>query len=971
MFGLLKKLFGTAQNRILNKYWKYVPQVNAWEEKFQLLTDDELAHKTIEFKERIANGEPLENLLPEAFAAVKAVCRKLCGTDVHVSGYTQKWDMVPYDVQILGAIAMFHGSIAEMQTGEGKTLTASMPLYLHALTGKPTHLVTVNDYLAKRDCEWIGSIFRKLGLKVAHLTNDVPAFTRREVYACDIVYGTASEFGFDYLRDNSMAMKQNEQVQRGYYFAMIDEIDSILIDEARTPLIISGPVPESRQLYDELKTSVSDLVREQRDICNRLAADAKRDLDALNISEEAPIVKRKFTKAEEERKTEAFQKLWMVNKGTPRNKTLKRLKENPDIRAEIDKWETYYYGDANKEEKTQKLSELYMVIDERNSEYELSDKGIQSWKSEEGADDFTMMDLGFEYANIDNNLTLSDQEKLQAKIALREEDSRRKERAHNLRQMLRAHLLMEKDVDYIVLDGKIVIIDENTGRAQPGRRFSDGLHQAIEAKEDVEIQGETQTYATVTLQNYFRMYKRLSGMTGTAMTEAGEFKEIYKLDVLEIPTHRSCSRKDFDDEIYMTEREKYNAILKEIREVHEKNRPILIGTESVEVSEKLSRILRQNKLEHTVLNAKNNAGEAEVIADAGKPGAITLATNMAGRGTDIKLKEGVAALGGLHVIGTTRHQSRRIDRQLRGRSGRLGDPGSSKFFISFEDSLMRLFASPRMTALLQRFRPPEGEPISASVLNKSIETAQKRVEQRNYSMRKHTLEYDDVMNKQRVEVYSFRNELLHSENPIEICIEMLESAASQIGAPYLAQRTSDKEWNPESYRQALMNHFPIHFEERFFCEEHHTAAELEAMAAARISEAFQTKLHLQRENISSYRPDLNDPERLQGILKEVIRSIMGRRIDSLWQEHLLSIDHLRSDVHMRTVGQKDPLLEFKHESFELFKTFSERLRLEISKDLFRFEMMPPPPPQQSLQDTIGNIQRLKLESAQIEDPSLS
>ena len=969
MFGLLKKIFGTAQNRILSKYWKYVPQVNAWEEKFQALSDDELAQKTVEFKERIANGESLESLLPEAFAAVKAVCRKLCGTEVHVSGYTQNWDMIPYDVQILGAIAMFHGSIAEMQTGEGKTLTASMPLYLHALTGKPTHLVTVNDYLAKRDCEWIGSIFRKLGLTVAHLTNDVPPFKRKEVYGSDIVYGTASEFGFDYLRDNSMAMKKAEQVQRGHYFAMIDEIDSILIDEARPPLIISGPVPESRQLYDELKESVSDLVRTQRDVCNRLASDVKRDLDALGITEESALEKKKLNKAEEERKRDCFQKLWMINKGTPRNKILKRLKENPDIRAEIDKWETYYFGDTNKEEKLKKLAELYMVIDERNSEYELTDKGIQSWKSKDGADDFMMMDVGYEYANIDSNLTLSDQEKLQAKIALREEDSKRKERAHNLRQMLRAHLLMEKDVDYIVTDGKIVIIDENTGRAQPGRRFSDGLHQAIEAKEEVEIQGETQTYATVTLQNYFRMYGRLSGMTGTAMTEAGEFKEIYKLDVLEIPTHRNCCRKDFDDEIYMTEREKYNAMLKEIREIHEKGRPILIGTESVEVSEKLSRILRQNKLEHTVLNAKNNTSEAEVIADAGKASAITLATNMAGRGTDIKLKEGVSVLGGLHVIGTTRHQSRRIDRQLRGRSGRLGDPGSSKFFISFEDSLMRLFASPRMTALLQRFRPPEGEPISASVLNKSIETAQKRVEQRNYSIRKHTLEYDDVMNKQRVEVYAFRNEILHSENPIQICIEMLEAASRQIGAPFLANRSNDKEWNPEAYRQALMNHFPVHFEERLFCEAHHTAEELETMAAEKISDAFQTKLHLQRQSISAYRADLNDTEKLQKVLQEVIRSIMGRRIDNLWQEHLLSIDHLRSEVQMRTVGQKDPLLEFKQESFELFRTFSERLRLEIAQDLFRFEMMPPPSPQQKLEQTIAAMQQRQIEQAPQEDES--
>lgn len=957
MFGLLKKIFGTAQTRTLKKYWKLVPQVNAWEERYRTLSEEELRRKTVEFKERLAKGESVEALLPEAFGAVKSICRRLCGTDVHVSGYTQKWDMVPYDVQILGAIAMFYGAIAEMQTGEGKTLTASMPLYLHALTGKPVHLVTVNDYLAKRDCEWIGSIFRKLGLSVASLTNDVPPFKRKEIYASDIVYGTASEFGFDYLRDNSMAMKKNEQVQRGHYFAMIDEIDSILIDEARTPLIISGPVPESRQLYDELKEGVAHLVRSQRDLCNRIASDARRILESLGISEESSEAPRKLSKAEEENKREAFRQLWLVNKGTPRNKILKRLKENPDFRAEIDKWETYYFGEANKEEKAQRLADLYMVVDERNNEYELSDKGIQAWigfKEGEGADDFVMFDLGHEYALIDNNPSFTDQQKMDAKIRLRERDAQRKERSHNLRQMLRAHLLMERDVDYIVAENKIVIIDENTGRAQPGRRFSDGLHQAIEAKENVEIQGETQTYATITLQNYFRLFERLAGMTGTAMTEANEFKEIYKLDVLEIPTHRPCCRVDFDDEIYMTEREKYNALLKEIRELHEKGRPILIGTESVEVSEKLSRILRAGKLEHTVLNAKNNAKEAEIIADAGKRSAITLATNMAGRGTDIKLQQGVAELGGLHVVGTTRHQSRRIDRQLRGRSGRLGDPGSSKFFISFEDSLMRLFASPRMTSLLQRFRPPEGEPISAKVLNKSIETAQKRVEQRNYAIRKHTLEYDDVMNKQRKEVYSFRNDLLQAEQPIQIAEELIGTVSSHMATPYLVHRS--KEWNPEGYRQALMNHFPVLFEERFFADEYSTLADLEKKAGERVVTAFQTKLQYQRQLLGSLRPDLQDPEKLQGVLQEIVRSLMVRRLDQLWQEHLLTIDHLRADVHMRVVGQKDPLLEFKHESFNLFQSFSEHLRQEITRDLFRFELMPPPP-EQRLQQTLAHLQQ--------------
>lgn len=937
MFGFLKRLFGTAQSRILKRYSKLVPQVNAWEVKYQSLSDVELLEKTAEFKKRIASGEPLESLLPEAFGAVKNACRRLCGTEVHVSGYSQKWDMVPYDVQILGAIAMFHGSIAEMQTGEGKTLTASMPLYLHALTGKPVHLVTVNDYLAKRDCDWIGAVFRKLGLKVAALTNDVPPYIRRELYEADIVYGTASEFGFDYLRDNSMAMRKPEQVQRGHYFAMIDEIDSILIDEARTPLIISGPTTESRQMYDELKEGVAHLVRVQRDYCNRIASDARKTLESLGFLEEKSSQK-KLTKAEEEARKEAFQKLWLVGKGTPRNKILKRIKENPDLRAEIDRWETYFFGETNKEEKYTLLSDLYIVVDERNNEYEVIDKGIQAWidfRKGEGGDDFLMLDLGHEYAVIDANKDFSEEEKMQAKISLREEDARRKERAHNLRQMLRAHLLMERDVDYIVAENKIVIIDENTGRPQPGRRFSDGLHQAIEAKEEVEIQGETQTYATITLQNYFRLYTRIAGMTGTAMTEANEFKEIYKLEVLEIPTHRPCQRKDADDEIYMTEREKYNAILKEVREQHEKGRPILIGTESVEISEKLSRILRGAKLEHTILNAKNHAKEAEIIAEAGRPGAITLATNMAGRGTDIKLKPGVAELGGLQVIGTTRHHSRRIDRQLRGRSGRLGDPGSSKFFVSFEDSLMRLFASPRMSALLQRFRPPEGEAISAKMLNKSIETAQKRVEQRNYSIRKHTLEYDDVMNRQRQEVYAFRGELLHAQSPVAIAEELIEMVTVSLAVE-----------DDEAYRKALMNHFPVLFDENFFTEEGETTPEeKKKKAIQKIVQAFQLKLQHQRMLVSKFRPDLQDPEKLQGVLEEVIRNLMTRRIDQLWQEHLLAIDHLRSDVHMRSIGQKDPLLEFKHESFALFQAFSERLRQEITRDLFRFEMMAPMPQQ--------------------------
>lgn len=942
MFGLLKKIFGTAQSRRLKKYARLVPEVNKWEESYQKLSDEEFTKKTPEFKERLVKGETLESLLPEAFALVKNACRRLCGTEVHVSGYSQNWDMVPYDVQILGAISMFYGSIAEMQTGEGKTLTASLPLYLYALSGKPVHLVTVNDYLARRDCEWIGSIFRKLGLTVEALTNDVPSFKRKAIYQSDIVYGTASEFGFDYLRDNSMAMHKSEQVQRGHFFAIVDEVDSILIDEARTPLIISGPIGENRQMYDELQDDVAALVKRQRDLCNHYATEAKRILEALGLIDEEETKQKKLSKEELAKRNEAFKKLWVVSKGTPRNKILKRIKENPDMRAAIDSWETYFFGEANKEEKAKNLADLYMIIDERNNEYELTDKGIASWsesKGEQESTDFVMLDLGHEYAAIDQNPALSDEAKMQAKIQLREEDAKRKERSHNLRQMLRAQLLMEKDIDYIVHEGKIVIIDENTGRPQPGRRFSDGLHQAIEAKENVDIQGETQTYATITLQNYFRMYEKLAGMTGTAITEANEFKEIYKLEVLEIPTHRACKRKDADDEIYMTEREKYNALVKEIQTVHAQGRPILIGTESVEVSEKLSRILKQNKLEHTILNAKNHEKEAQIIAEAGQIGAITLATNMAGRGTDIKLKAGVAELGGLHVIGTTRHQSRRIDRQLRGRSGRLGDPGSSKFFVSFEDALMRLFASPRMTALLQRFRPPEGEAISAKILNQSIETAQKRVEQRNYTIRKHTLEYDDVMNKQRKEVYEFRNDLLSTSNVIEFAEDLLRAVCAQLASPIFSERPSEKSsWL--AYREALMAHFPVHFEETFFDNASDDPA---TMASSLILNAFELKLKRQTQILSIVRPDLTDAEKTQGLLQEIIRNLMTRRIDQLWQEHLLAIDHLRSDVHMRTVGQKDPLVEFKHESFALFEAFSLQLREKITADLFRFEMMPKPP----------------------------
>lgn len=942
MFHLIKKIFGTAQSRQIKNYQKITRQINAIEKGYQTLSDKDAREKVTEFKSRLKNGENLDALLPEAYALVKNVCRRLCGTEIHISGYDQKWDMIPYDVQLIGAIAMHFGSIAEMQTGEGKTLTASMPLFLNALTEKPVHLVTVNDYLASRDCEWTGAIFRWLGLTVKSLTNSVPPHERKELYQADIVYGTASEFGFDYLRDNSMAHSLDQQCQRGYYFAIIDEVDSILIDEARTPLIISGPAAQSRQMYDELKNDVSRIVRLQQDHCNKLASDARKILENLGCLEETEEQK-KLTKEENKSYQEAFRKLWLVAKGTPHSKILKRLKENPDLRSEMEKWETYFHAEPNKDERHEMLAELYIIVDERASEYELTDKGIHAWagEREEAQDDFLMLDLGHEYAKIDENPAFSDQEKMQKKMALREEDSRRKERSHNLRQLFRAHLLMEKDVDYIVQDKKIVIIDENTGRPQPGRRFSDGLHQSIEAKESVSIQQETQTYATITLQNYFRMYDKLAGMTGTAMTEANELKEIYKIDVLEIPTHKKCIRKDADDEIYMSEREKYNAIIKDIIEVHEKGRPILIGTESVEVSEKLSRILKQNKLNHTILNAKNHESEAEIIALAGQKGSITVATNMAGRGTDIKLGEGVAKLGGLHVIGTTRHQSRRIDRQLRGRGARQGDPGTSKFYVSFEDSLLRLFTSPKLTLFLKRFRPPEGEPISAKVLNRSIETAQKRIEQRNYSIRKHTLQYDDVMNKQRQEIYAFRNDILRQESSLELAEEVLEEICSQMAGQFFTSRGAEEGWNPHGYAQWLMTHFPVTIDDNVFDNDYITIEEIEAKAAEKIINAFNAKLSHEIQTIAAIQEEAGKEINAMPVLHEVIRNILLQNIDKLWQDHLLSIDHLRTEVNMRVIGQKDPLLEFKHEAFALFDTFGRDLKLQIGHALFKFQMIPP------------------------------
>lgn len=959
LFRFLRQLFGSAQERQLSKYRLIKDAIHLSEKQLADHSDDQIREKTAQLKERHRAGASLEDLLPEAFATLREACRRLQGRSFEVMGHRMVWDMVPYDEQLLGGIAMHFGNIAEMQTGEGKTLTACLALYLNALAQIPVHLVTVNDYLAERDCQWNQMLFGFLGLHIGAITQSTPPHQRGEIYRCDVVYATASEFGFDYLRDNSMAHSADEQVQRGQGFAIVDEIDSILIDEARTPLIISGPAAVSTHMYDKLQETVALIVRYQREHCNQLAQEAWEQLMRLGVANPAFDGKANFSRDDQTARDEAMRKLWLVSKGLPHHALLKQALELPALRAELNKLDLKLYGESGKEERAALLSEHYVLVDERNSEYELTDRGAAQWhkaksrgllgnisskvqklpldaKSVESAesDDFIMLDLGYEYSEIDR-LECSDEERMERKLALQTEDAHRKERMHNLRQLLRAHLLMERDVDYIVQNQKIVIIDEHTGRPQPGRRYSDGLHQALEAKERVPIQRETQTYASITLQNYFRLYDKLAGMSGTAITEGQEFREIYNLDVLQIPTHLPSQRVDEEDEVYMTEREKLAQIVSIVESIHLCGRPILIGTESVEASEKLSRLFEKHGLVHTVLNAKQNDQEAQIISRAGQKSAITISTNMAGRGTDIRLGEGIAELGGLHVIGASRHQSRRIDRQLRGRCARQGDPGSSKFYVSFEDQLIRLFASPRMAALLKRFRPPEGEPISSSLLSRSIETAQKRVEHRNYTMRKHTLEFDDVMNVQRNEVYALRGDLLHTSSALERAEQLLRETPDAAIEHFFQDSNHLHQEGIHGFVDWAMAHFPVSFDKAQLLSTCNSLKDLKDEVSEKILSAFAQKRNAEEQKLRELGLGTE-------VMAEALQSMMLRRVDHLWQEHLLAMDHLRTQVHLQTLGQKDPLLEYKEQAFVLFAELSGRIREMITGDLFRFELIAQP-----------------------------
>jgi preprotein translocase subunit SecA len=830
----------------------------------------------------------LEKILPEAYAVVKNAARRLCGSEILVNGHPMEWEMIHFDVQLIGGIALHRGMIAEMQTGEGKTLVATLPVYLNALTGLGVHLVTVNDYLAKRDSDWMGELFRHLGLTVGCIQNQMPPTERRESYACDITYGTNSEFGFDYLRDNGTATTRDEQVQRGHYLAIIDEVDSILIDDARTPLIISGASTRDSHQFDAYKPLVSQLVKRQTELCNAFAAEAKRLLQTGDT-------------------TAAGLTLYKLKLGQPRNRLMLRFMEEPEMRRLLEKTELSFQQGAFQKDIHKLKEELYFIIDEKANDADLMEKGRRSLAPND-PDSFTLPDMDALLTAIESDRDLTHDQKANAKRDIHHHMDAQAGKIHGISQLLKAYCLYERDVHYVVRDDQVTIIDESTGREMSGRRWSDGLHQAVEAKENVSIEKETQTYATITIQNYFRLYEKIAGMTGTAETEAAEFHDIYQLDVLPIPTNTSNIRIDENDQVFKTRREKFNAVISKIESAHAKGQPVLVGTASVESSETLSRMLKRAKIPHTVLNAKFHEQEAEIVALAGQRGAVTVSTNMAGRGTDIKLGAGVAELGGLFVIGTERHPSRRVDRQLRGRCSRQGDPGRSQFFISLEDDLMRNHASPdRMAAMIEQ---------SGQVNGKLVESAQRQVEQRDYKTRKRVLDFDDVMNLQREIVYGYRNEVLTTEVAGKLVHDLIREIIPARVSQYLA---GCDPYHPDYHE--LIHEFrttlPISI----------TAEEISDMREVAIIEILVKDVRKKYGNRTGDLP--------MEMLDQGERRMILAAIDRQWQQHLDAMDELRDGVYLRAQGQKDPLVEYKNEAYDLFVTLMDAIKREALQNLFR------------------------------------
>jgi preprotein translocase subunit SecA len=931
-------IFGSRNDREVKRLKPLVDQINQIESGLQNLSDEDLRRKTSDWKARLAPiqdkkelAAALDEILPEAFAVVKNACRRMFErkTEVTVRGHPLIWDMIPFDVQLIGGVALHRGKIAEMATGEGKTLVATMPIYLNALTGRGVHVVTVNDYLAARDSEWMGAIYKFLGLTVGCILHDQPPPVRREQYNCDITYGTNAEFGFDYLRDNGMAVRKEDQVQRGHHYAIVDEVDSILIDEARTPLIISGPSLHTfDEQYAQWKPAVESLVHAQERLCNRFLSEAESLMKKLNPTDGSNA--QNGTELE----GETGRLLFRVKTGQPKSEGLMKLLEDPENLRMMNQAELDLHRDQKKVDLYREKEELLFAIDEKSHDADLTEKGRNAI-SPKDPEAFVLPDLTTLLHEIDTGPETDVHKRIEAKTRLQQDFETKAQKIHAISQLLKAYSLYQKDVEYVVQENKVIIVDEHTGRLMTGRRWSDGLHQAVEAKEGVEIEHETQTLATITIQNYFRLYQKLAGMTGTAETEATEFLDIYKLGVLTIPTNKPCVRKDAHDSVYKTKREKFNAVVTEIKELHAQGRPILVGTVSVETSEMLSRMLKREGLIHSVLNAKYHQQEAEIVARAGQRGAITIATNMAGRGTDIKLGPGVTEAGGLHVLGTERHESRRIDRQLRGRCARQGDPGSSHFFISLEDDLMRLFGSDRIVKMMEKMGLEEGQELSHPLLNRSIQQAQKRVEEHNFQIRKRTLEYDDVMNKQREVIYGFRNEIINATDVRDRLMDIIE----EVVILKVEQFTSDaepSEWQVRPLADWVNLNFPLGMPEAEIIkaanagkEEPVSGSIYEGLTTAQfavcnfisdsIRKAYEVKISFE------------EPDKLAVVERYTILSA----IDRLWQEHLYEMDSLRYSIGLRGYGQRDPLVEYKAEAYKIFDELMVNIKSEICHNVFR------------------------------------
>jgi preprotein translocase subunit SecA len=976
---MMTAVFGTRFERERKRLQPIVDQIKGHEARLAELSEAELKGQTQRFRDRIAertgalraeleqvraekHGCPdpverdrletrfheleqqwkkelaaaLDDLLPEAYATVREACRRLLGTTVLVTGHDLNWDMVPYDVQLIGGVVLHQGRIAEMATGEGKTLVATLPLYLNALTGRGAHLVTVNNYLARRDSQWMGHVFSYLGLSVSCLDDTEPSSPeRRAAYLADITYGTNNEFGFDYLRDN-MVFSLEQRVQRDHAYAIIDEVDSILIDEARTPLIISGPVGnEEDDKYAQFNRQVAELVRRQTAVVNGLLAEAEKLLEG-------------DAKAREE----AALKLYQAQLGMPKNKRLLKMLNETGVKQLVQKMELESIADRKLPMKQQRMRDLeetlFFVLDEKGHAVHLTDQGATALSPNDPML-FIVPDISEAVHALDKDPELSPHDRIARRREIEGEYALKSEKLHIIHKLLQAHALYEKDVDYLVQEGQVLIVDEFTGRIMHGRRWSDGLHQAVEAKEGVQVKGETQTFATITIQNYFRMYDKLAGMTGTAETEESEFYQIYGLEVSVIPTNKPMCRRDQQDRIYKTRREKYNAIGEEVERLHNLGLPILIGTVSVDVSETLSKMLKRRGLKHEVLNAKYHQREAEIVAQAGRVGAVTIATNMAGRGTDIKLDPALDLTqeeAGLQIIGTERHESRRIDRQLRGRSGRQGDPGQSVFFLSLEDDLMRLFGSDRIARWMDKSGAEEGEVITGGLVTSAIGKAQQRVELQNFQARKRLLEYDDVMNQQREVIYSLR--LFALERGEELKAEaqrMIEAAVERTARQFLGTGARPEEYDRGGLRELLMLQYLVNPEAVLDAQATPDLGTIVSAVQREGDATFTRKL----EYLLDFARAVNVPE----VDSQVLSGVMLQVLDEKWKDHLYDLDQLRNAIHYRGWGQKDPLVEYKKEAYEMFEdlmhdiqsTFTERfLKVQVSAEPPRQAPPPPPPP---------------------------